>query len=53
MWSININLRVLKVVNFAVAVDVIVGFAVVVVFVNAVVVILFVVTDHIIFSCGL
>ena len=46
MWSINVNLRLLKAVDFVVDVDV------VVVVVNAVFVALLVVTGHIIFGCG-
>ena len=49
MWSINVNLRLIKVVDFGVDVDVV---DIVVVFVNVIVVALLVVTNHIIFSCG-
>ena len=50
MLSINFNLRLLKLINFAVDVVVVV-FAVVVVVVNVVVVALLVI-GHIVFSCG-
>ena len=56
MWPINVNLRLLKAVDFVVDVDVIFGgvvvVAVVVVVGNVVVVALLLVTGHIIFICG-
>ena len=53
MWPINVNLRLLKAVDFVVDVDVIFGGVVVVVVVgNVVVVALLLVTGHIIFICG-
>ena len=54
MWSTNFTLRLLKDVNFVVGSDVVVVFAVVfvVVVLNVAVVVLFVFTGHIIFSCG-
>ena len=48
MWSINVNLRLIKVVDFVVDVDVVD----IVVVANVVVVTLLVVTGHITFSCG-
>ena len=58
MWPTNVNLRLLRAVDFVAdvdVVDVVVGvvvFVVVVVAVNFVFVVLLIVTGHIIFSCG-